>query len=320
MWVLPTSTGACGSGSAESGRPAPALQGAARSSRRSACRSTARALLLAHLVFQYCAVDVDAVHRSSWSVPGVGPLPMGVSEAVTAVTSTVTARWRLDLVRSLCDRCRTMTDAVGEAVLQRARDAAARGDRKATFEQFTRADADGLAAPMRPTTPARTPAPTDAEVQPGHLTPADVDLCEPSAARARDDRITRTRHSLQGAGVTRPATGTPTHRRSPGAPRVPCRPTPDSALAEGRVSRDGSCACASSGAERVTPDLRDARKQAEAVAQVRPPPSVPGASVIRVARQSGPVRDCAPGRAAGHDQVARRFSQVLLRPEPSEDS
>src|SRR5687768_4690246 len=39
-----------------------------------------------------------------------------------------------------------MTDAVGEAVLQRARDAAARGDWEAAFELFTKADADGLAA------------------------------------------------------------------------------------------------------------------------------------------------------------------------------
>ena len=38
-----------------------------------------------------------------------------------------------------------MTDAVGDAVLQRARDAAARGDWEAAFELFTKADADGLA-------------------------------------------------------------------------------------------------------------------------------------------------------------------------------
>src|SRR5688572_12747052 len=40
-----------------------------------------------------------------------------------------------------------MTDAVGDAVLQRARDAAARGDWEAAFELFTKADADGLAGP-----------------------------------------------------------------------------------------------------------------------------------------------------------------------------
>ena len=40
-----------------------------------------------------------------------------------------------------------MTDAVGEAVLQRARDAAARGDWEAAFELFMQADADGLAGP-----------------------------------------------------------------------------------------------------------------------------------------------------------------------------
>ena len=38
-----------------------------------------------------------------------------------------------------------MTDAVGEAVLQRARDAAARGDWRRAFELFMQADADGLA-------------------------------------------------------------------------------------------------------------------------------------------------------------------------------
>ena len=38
-----------------------------------------------------------------------------------------------------------MTDAVGEAVLRRARDAAARGDWPRAFELFTQADADGLA-------------------------------------------------------------------------------------------------------------------------------------------------------------------------------
>ena len=38
-----------------------------------------------------------------------------------------------------------MTDAVGDAVLQRARDAAARGDWETAFELFTKADADGLA-------------------------------------------------------------------------------------------------------------------------------------------------------------------------------
>jgi tetratricopeptide (TPR) repeat protein len=40
-----------------------------------------------------------------------------------------------------------MSDAVGEAVVQRARDAAARGDWPAAFELFTKADADGLAGP-----------------------------------------------------------------------------------------------------------------------------------------------------------------------------
>jgi tetratricopeptide (TPR) repeat protein len=40
-----------------------------------------------------------------------------------------------------------MTDAVGEAVVQRARDAASRGDWPAAFELFTKADADGLAGP-----------------------------------------------------------------------------------------------------------------------------------------------------------------------------
>ena len=40
-----------------------------------------------------------------------------------------------------------MTDAVGEAVVQRARDAAARGDWEAAFELFMKADADGLAGP-----------------------------------------------------------------------------------------------------------------------------------------------------------------------------
>jgi tetratricopeptide (TPR) repeat protein len=40
-----------------------------------------------------------------------------------------------------------MTDVVGEAVLQRARDAAARGDWEAAFELFMKADADGLAGP-----------------------------------------------------------------------------------------------------------------------------------------------------------------------------
>jgi tetratricopeptide (TPR) repeat protein len=40
-----------------------------------------------------------------------------------------------------------MTDAVGEAVLQRARDAASRGQWRAAFELFTKADADGLVGP-----------------------------------------------------------------------------------------------------------------------------------------------------------------------------
>jgi tetratricopeptide (TPR) repeat protein len=40
-----------------------------------------------------------------------------------------------------------MTDAVGEAVLQRARDAAAGGDQRAAFELFMQADALGLAGP-----------------------------------------------------------------------------------------------------------------------------------------------------------------------------
>src|SRR5215210_1098222 len=40
-----------------------------------------------------------------------------------------------------------MTDAVGEAVLQRARDAAFRGDWGTAFELFMKADADGLAGP-----------------------------------------------------------------------------------------------------------------------------------------------------------------------------
>jgi hypothetical protein len=40
-----------------------------------------------------------------------------------------------------------MTDAVGDAVLQRARDAAARGDWEAALELFTKADADGSPVP-----------------------------------------------------------------------------------------------------------------------------------------------------------------------------
>src|SRR3954453_13041839 len=40
-----------------------------------------------------------------------------------------------------------MTDAVGETVVQRARDAASRGDWEAAFELFMRVDADGLAGP-----------------------------------------------------------------------------------------------------------------------------------------------------------------------------
>ena len=40
--------------------------------------------------------------------------PIGLSKTITAATSTVTARWRLDLVRWLCDRWRPTTDAVGE--------------------------------------------------------------------------------------------------------------------------------------------------------------------------------------------------------------
>jgi tetratricopeptide (TPR) repeat protein len=40
-----------------------------------------------------------------------------------------------------------MTDAVGEAVVQRARDAASRGDWTTAFELFMKADADGLAGP-----------------------------------------------------------------------------------------------------------------------------------------------------------------------------
>ena len=40
-----------------------------------------------------------------------------------------------------------MTDAVGEAVVQRARDAASRGDWGTAFEHFMKADADGLAGP-----------------------------------------------------------------------------------------------------------------------------------------------------------------------------
>ena len=40
-----------------------------------------------------------------------------------------------------------MTDAVGEAVVQRARDAASRGDWGTAFELFMKADADGLAGP-----------------------------------------------------------------------------------------------------------------------------------------------------------------------------
>src|SRR3954469_3721663 len=40
-----------------------------------------------------------------------------------------------------------MTDAVGETVVQRARDAASRGDWGTAFELFMKADADGLAGP-----------------------------------------------------------------------------------------------------------------------------------------------------------------------------
>ena len=40
-----------------------------------------------------------------------------------------------------------MTGAGGEAVLRRARDAAAQGDRQAAFELFREADAEGLASP-----------------------------------------------------------------------------------------------------------------------------------------------------------------------------
>src|SRR5215211_859004 len=40
-----------------------------------------------------------------------------------------------------------MTDAVGEGVVQRARDAASRGDWGVAFELFMKADADGLADP-----------------------------------------------------------------------------------------------------------------------------------------------------------------------------
>src|SRR3954453_19212058 len=40
-----------------------------------------------------------------------------------------------------------MTDAVGETVVQRARDAASRGDWGAAFELFVKADTDGLAGP-----------------------------------------------------------------------------------------------------------------------------------------------------------------------------
>ena len=45
------------------------------------------------------------------------------------------------------DRWRAMTDAVGETVVQRARDAASRGDWETAFELFMKADADGLVGP-----------------------------------------------------------------------------------------------------------------------------------------------------------------------------
>jgi hypothetical protein len=48
-----------------------------------------------------------------------------------------------------------MTDAVGEAVLQHARDVAARGDWEAAFELFTKADADGPRRSGRSTGPRR---------------------------------------------------------------------------------------------------------------------------------------------------------------------
>ena len=82
---------------------------------------------------------------SSFGAGGCGPQPICVSKTVTAVTPTVTAGARST---SLCSACwRAMTDAVGEAVLQRARDAASRGDWGTAFELFMKADADGLAGP-----------------------------------------------------------------------------------------------------------------------------------------------------------------------------
>ena len=73
-------------------------------------------------------------------VGGCGLQPLCVSTAVTAVTPTVTQKKKKK-------KKRAMTDAVGETVVVRAHDAAARGDWGAAFELFMQADADGLAGP-----------------------------------------------------------------------------------------------------------------------------------------------------------------------------
>ena len=100
-----------------------------------------------HLVLQFHVVDLYALHGSSsfgagglWSATHMreqdryGGNSHGYGRAVA--------------LRSMAlDRRRAMTDAVGETVVQRARDAASRGDWEAAFELFMRADADGLAGP-----------------------------------------------------------------------------------------------------------------------------------------------------------------------------
>ena len=101
-----------------------------------------------HLVLQFYAVDLYALHGFSSFDAGVcGPQPICVSKTVTAVTPTVTAGTRSTGVSIAWIRRREMTDAVGETVVQRARDAAARGDWQVAFELFMKADADGLAGP-----------------------------------------------------------------------------------------------------------------------------------------------------------------------------
>ena len=101
----------------------------------------------AHLVFQFDAVDLYAVHASSSAGRDRGPHTRCVSKTVTAVTLPVTFGADGRAPRWIPNHRRAMSDGVDEAVLRRGRDAAARGDWQEAFDLLMQADADGLMSP-----------------------------------------------------------------------------------------------------------------------------------------------------------------------------